>query len=145
MASKSKSRSKRDVKSATIAPTPTAEVTAETAAVASPTPAVEQRKYKSKSDAIRQYLKANPLAKTKEVQDALKQQGVEFHPSHVDNVRNQLKAGEELIEYDTLGHGGSGADTFVSQLLAVKKFVTCMGNADRAIRAIRALKHLTTT
>jgi arginine repressor len=48
----------------------------------------------SKSQAVRNYLKNNPTAKSTAISEALKKQGVTITPKHVANIKSELKKQE---------------------------------------------------
>ena len=91
----------------------------------------------SKSQAIRDYLKANKKAKPQEVVDALKKQGIETTANYVSNLRatrkKRRKAVKQVFE-NVVAEGGVG----VPQIKTALAFLKAVGNDTIAKQALAA-------
>jgi len=106
------------------------------------------RKSKSgvnKSQAIRDYIAANPKSKPKEIVEALKGQGVEVTPAFVSTLRSNDKRKSGAPR----GRRGrrpaeavNGSGLGIESLVQAKKLVDKMGGVGEARRALEALARI---
>ena len=91
----------------------------------------------NKSQAIRDYLKANKKAKAQEVVDALKKQGIETTVNYVTNLKSKSKARrrkvKEVVE-NVVAEGGVG----IPEIKAAFAFLKATGSVAVAKQALAA-------
>jgi hypothetical protein len=93
----------------------------------------------SKSNAIREYLKAHKKAKASEVVAALAEQGVTVSPAAVYNLKARNSMGKRRKHARA---SGQTVSLSISHLLAAKKFADAVGGIDQAREAVDALAKL---
>jgi hypothetical protein len=98
----------------------------------------------NKSQAIRNYLKANRKAMPKAVVEALKAQGVDVTPQMVSTVKFTMKKkkGGKQAAGGRKSASGNGEMVSVSALLDAKKLVEKLGSFEKAKTALEALGKL---
>lgn len=93
----------------------------------------------NKSQAIRDYVVANPGSSAKDVVAALAKKKIQVTPSMVASIK--WKAG--LSKKRGTGKGtGKGGDIDVATLIEAKKLVSQAGSVDRAIESLKVLQQL---
>jgi hypothetical protein len=116
-------------------------------------PKTRKTRSKSKSGAVRAYLKIKPDAGPTEIARALKRKGIQISPAHVSNVKAALRkrgerAGPSGGSSSSNGRAGRrgrrGASDAVSlgSLLAARRFAESVGGVDRAAELLDALTKL---
>jgi hypothetical protein len=104
----------------------------------------------NKSQAIRDYMSANPDAGPTSVADALNaSQGWKISAAYVSTIKNKVKGGKKLRRgvrraARTSGGGGGGAGVNEQALLQAKKLAEQIGSIDKAKAALDLLGKLTT-
>ena len=100
----------------------------------------------NKSEAIRDYYKANPQAKPKEVASELKKKGIQVTPAFVSTIRSTSKKKNGVIGRPGRPVGSttkrSNGEVSYESLLQAKKIVDQMGGIDEARNALTALENL---
>ena len=101
------------------------------------------RKSKSgvnKSQAIRDYINANPKSKPKEIVEALASQGVAVSPAFVSTLKsNDKRKGRKGPARRGRPAGGSNSGLGLESLVQAKKFADAMGGVSNAREALSAL------
>jgi hypothetical protein len=93
----------------------------------------------SKSQAIREYLKANKKAKASEVVAALAEKGIVVTAPAVYNLKARQSMGKRRSKARS---GGASIDLSITHLLLAKKLVDEVGSVEKAREAIDALAKL---
>jgi hypothetical protein len=99
----------------------------------------------NKSQAIRDYLKANRKAMPKAVVEALKAQGIEVSSQMVSTVKfnmSKKKGGKKRAAAASKSSAGNGEMISVSALLDAKKLVEKLGSIEKTKAALDALSKL---
>ena len=102
----------------------------------------------NKSEAIRNYLAANPQASPNEIVAGLKQQGVSVSPGLVSNVKySKPRAGGKKRRGRPPGRrakreGATNGALTAADLLEAKKLVDQLGGIDQAQQALATLDEL---
>lgn len=99
----------------------------------------------NKSQAIRDYLSANPGAKPKDVAAALTAKGIDVAPAFVSVVKSKSRGGKRRRGKKTAAgprKAASSAALTVDQLVAAKKFIDSAGGVARAKAAIEAVERV---
>jgi hypothetical protein len=116
-------------------------------------PTTRKPRAKSKSGAVRAYLKKKPDAGPTEVANALKKKGINISPAHVSNVKAALRKRAEGSSgvARTAGANGragrrgrrSSSDSVsLGSLLAARRFAESVGGVDCAAELLDALTKL---
>ena len=103
----------------------------------------------NKSQAIRDFVKANRKASAKDVVDALKKRGIQVSAPMVANVKS--KSGLTRSRRGRPSSNGvaskskrsvAGSDVALDTLIEAKRFVAKVGSAQKAVEVIRVLEKL---
>jgi Fe2+ or Zn2+ uptake regulation protein len=97
----------------------------------------------SKSQLIRNYHASNPDATAREIQDALKEQGVKVTSPLVYNVLSREMKGRKVKRSKAVNGRSNGDSISFEALLEAKKLVASVGSIDEAKRALNTLAKLT--
>lgn len=95
----------------------------------------------NKSQAIRDYVTANPTASAKEVVAAMAKKKIDVSPQTVATVK--FKAGlTKKRKGGKAARNGKNGNLDVAALIEAKKFVDKAGSVDQAIESLRVLQKL---
>lgn len=100
----------------------------------------------NKSQAIRDYLQANPKAGPTEVCQELGKKGIKMTPALVSNVKRAMlgkKPGKKKVGRKAAGRPAAAGDTVsVNALLEARAFVEKAGSIANAYQALKTLERL---
>jgi len=103
----------------------------------------KKRKQVNKSQAIRDYAKANPKAGPKEIAETLTKQGIKVTPGLVSNVKTMAKKRRRAKRKPAPATKPAVSDRVsLSTLVQAKKMAEQLGGVDKAKRALAALAKL---
>ena len=110
---------------------------AKKAAATSQTVAVTKKPEVSKTQAVRDYFKANPKAKSQEVVEAMAKQGITISANYVGNIKaSHNKRGQVVKKVVAKGNIG------LTEIKAALTFLKLMGGIKEATEALAAAKEI---
>ena len=99
----------------------------------------------NKTQAVRDYLKTHPTAKSGEIATALNDQGIKIKPSHVSNIKTKLnKTKKKPVEEvaPVVAEKKNGGTITLEQVRKVAQMVKAMGGFQRTTEVLDVIREL---